>query len=156
MKSWHLDRRTFLKGAGVAMGLPWLDCMAAEQKAQKQSSPKRFCAFYFPFGVSLPKEDSENAQWRWFPEGQGRDFKFNESLQPLEPLRESVSVLGGLSHPNGRSMGGHDTGDIFLTASELRGRYFKNGVSVDQVAAATIGKQTRFSSLVMSTDGGVG
>ena len=136
MKSWHLDRRMFLKGAGVALGLPWLDCMAAEQKAQKQESPKRFCAFYFPFGVGLPKPDSDQSKWNWFPEGEGRDFKFTESLNPLEPLRDSVSVLGGLSHPNGRSMGGHDTGDIFLTASELRSRYFKNGVSVDQVAAA--------------------
>ena len=117
MKSWHLDRRMFLKGTGVALGLPWLDCMAEYQKAKQQTSPKRFCAFYFPFGVGLPKEDDEKAQWRWFPKGEGRDFEFTESLKPLEPLRDSVSVLGGLSHPNGRSMGGHDTADIFLTAS---------------------------------------
>lgn len=156
MKSWYLDRRMFLKGTGVALGLPWLDCMAEDQKAKQESTPKRFCAFYFPFGVGLPKEDGKKAQWRWFPKGEGRDFEFTETLKPLEPVRNSVSVLGGLSHPNGRGMGGHDTGDIFLTASELRGRYFKNGVSVDQVAAATIGKQTRFPSLVMSTDGGVG
>lgn len=155
-KSWHIDRRSFLLGTGVSLGLPWLECMAAEPSPKPASQPKRLAAMYFGFGVSLPKEDSEQANWRWFPNGEGRDFQFTEVLKPLEGRRESVTVLGGLSHPNGRKMGGHDTGDTFLTGSLITGGYLRNTVSVDQVAAQAFRDQTRFSSLVMSTDGGVG
>ena len=51
MLSWKLDRRTFLRGAGVALALPYLECMA--DAATQDGTPKRFCAFYFPYGVSL-------------------------------------------------------------------------------------------------------
>ncbi len=155
-KSWHLDRRTFLLGTGVSLGLPWLECMASSEAATKPSRPKRFCAMYFGFGVSLPAEDGEDAKWRWFPNGEGRDFQFNESLKPLERHRENVTVLGGLSHPHGRTMGGHDTGDTFLTGALITGGYLRNTMSVDQVVAQSVADQTRFPSLVLSTDGGVG
>lgn len=157
-KSWHLNRRTFLRGTGVSLGLPWLECMSGSSHAAatEKSMAKRLCAFYFGFGVSLPKEDSDQAKWRWFPNGNGKEFKFTETLQPLEKHRDHLSILGGLSHPNGRRMGAHDTGDTFLTGAYLNNKMLQNTVSVDQVAAVTASEQTRFSSLVMSTDGGVG
>ena len=116
-KSWHLDRRTFLRGTGVSLGLPWMECMSrsAHASTDQGSVAKRLCALYFGFGVGLPKEDSDQAKWRWFPSGEGKEFQFTETLQPLEKHRNRVSVLGGLSHPNGRRMGAHDTGDTFLT-----------------------------------------
>ena len=155
-KSWHLSRRTFLKGSGGAsLALPWMECMAGAS-TPAPVSPRRLCAMYWGFGIGLPKEDSEHANWRWFPEGEGRDYRFTDSLQPLECFRNDLTVLGGLSHPNGRKMGGHDTGDTFLTGAFLNNEFLHNTVSVDQVAAATVTDQTRFSSLVLSTDGGVG
>ncbi|MAI71671.1 MAG: hypothetical protein CMM01_12255 [Rhodopirellula sp.] len=157
-KSWHLNRRTFLRGTGVSLGLPWLECMSGSSHASaaEKSKAKRLCAFYFGFGVSLPKEDSDQAKWRWFPNGDGKEFEFTETLQPLEKHRDHLSILGGLSHPNGRRMGAHDTGDTFLTGAYLNNKMLQNTVSVDQVAALTASEQTRFSSLVLSTDGGVG
>ncbi|MAR13862.1 MAG: hypothetical protein CL681_28295 [Blastopirellula sp.] len=154
-KSWHLDRRTFLMGTGVSLGLPWLECMAG-QNPPAQSVARRVGAFYFGFGVGLPKEDSDLAQWRWFPQGSGTDFQFTKVLEPLEAHREQVTVIGGLSHPNGRRMGGHDTGDTFLTGAYLNNKFLRNTVSVDQVAARAFADKTRFPSLVLSTDGGVG
>ena len=53
-KSWHLDRRTFLKGTGVACALPYLEAMSASQL--KKEAPKRLCYVYFPNGVSNPSE----------------------------------------------------------------------------------------------------
>ncbi len=153
-KTWHLDRRTFLLGSGVSMALPYMEAMGHQVAASEL--PARMCAMYFPFGISLPKEGSDLHKWRWFPDGEGKDFTFNESLKPLEPLRESVTIIGGMSHPNGRRMGAHDTGDTFLTGAMFDKKLLYNTVSVDQVAAAAIGDQTRFSSLTMSTDGGVG
>lgn len=155
-KSWHLDRRTFLLGTGVSLALPYLECMGATTAEKPEDRPRRFCAMYFPFGVSLPKEDSEQASWRWFPNGEGRDFEFTESLKPLEAHRQNVSILGGLSHLEGRKMGGHDTGDTFLTGALLTAKYLRNTISVDQVAAQYHGDKTRFPSMVLSTDGGVG
>ena len=153
-KSWHLSRRTFLLGTGASLALPYLECMAEEQPKPIQAN--RFCGIYFPFGVSLPKNDSAQAQWRWFPNGEGRDYQFNESLKSLEQHRDKLTVLGGLSHPHGRKMGAHDTGDTFLTGAMLEGKFLRNAVSLDQIMAQAMGNQTRFSSITMSTDGGVG
>ena len=153
-KSWHLSRRSFLQGTGVALALPWMECMG--QDASVKKAPKRLASVYFPFGVSSPSEKSEYADWNWFPEESGGTFRFRKSLESLEPLRDQITVLGSLSHPAGRKMGGHDTGDIFLTGASFRGADYRNGISLDQYISAYVGQQTRFGSLVMSSDGGVG
>ena len=154
MRSWHLNRRTFLLGSGISMALPYMEAMGNQTAASEL--PARMCAMYFPFGVGMPKEGSDLHKWRWFPNGEGKNFTFNESLKPLESVRESVTIIGGMSHPNGRRMGGHDTGDTFLTGALFDKTLLHNTVSVDQVAAAVVGSQTRYSSITMSTDGGVG
>ena len=154
-KSWHLDRRTFLVGtAGVSLSLPLLECMGDE--ATQHSRPKRMCAVYFPYGAMTPRKDSPEKDWGWMPQGEGREYKLNKSLQCLEPFRKQLSFLKGLSHFNGRRMGGHDTADIWLTGAQFKGGTFRNSVSIDQIAAQHFGDATRFSSLTMSTDGGVG
>lgn len=156
-KSWHLSRRTFLRGTGVGLALPWLECMSTgTETAVVKDLPKRLCSIYVPFGVSLPGPDHKHAKWNWFPTGAGRDFELNETLKSLEPHRKKLTVIGGLSHPNGRKMGGHDTGDIFLTGAYMRGSKMTNSISIDQLVAATQGGKTRFRSLVLSSDGGVG
>ncbi len=151
-KPWHLDRRTLLRGAGVALGLPLLESMstAAPQR------PKRFCAVYFPYGIVDRAAGSPHADWNWFPRGEGADYRFNKSLAPLEGLRGELSILAGLSHPKGRKMGGHDTADTWLTGAELKAGHLDNTVSVDQLLVEQFGERTRFPSLVLSTDGGVG
>lgn len=156
LKPWQLARRTFLMGTGVSLGLPWLECMTSHADETPAGTPRRLCAMYFGFGVGLPKQNSEHAMWRWFPDGEGDCYQFTESLKPLEAHRDNLTVLGGLSHPNGRKMGGHDTGDTFLTGALLNNKFLRNTISVDQVVAKAYEDQTRFSSLVLSTDGGVG
>ncbi len=158
-KSWHLNRREFLRGLGVSLALPFFSSMevrGATRTTGAVARPRRFVTVYFPYGVSIPGEGDEQAAWNWFPKGEGRNFQFNNSLKSLEPLREEVTILGGLSHPHGRKMNGHDTSDIFLTGAELTGSQLNNSISADQVAAEHFANQTRFSSLVLSTDGGVG
>ena len=155
--SWHLERRTFLRGAGVSLALPLMDAMIRSGKAAEQAElPRRMCGIYFPFGVSLPPDSHEQSEWNWFPKGEGKDFRFTNTLSSLESLRRDVTVLSGLSHPHGRRMGGHDTGDIFLTGARLAGSSFTNTVSLDQHIAHHVGDQTRFRSLTLSSDGGIG
>ncbi len=153
-KPWHLARRSFLYGSGVSLGLPFLECMAAELGSA--APPKRFCAVYFPYGIVLRDPESPAAEWNWFPSGSGPDYSLGKTLAPLGSHRSELTVLGGLSHPNGRSMGGHDTADTWLTGTELKEGHLDNTVSVDQLMAQRLGEQTRYPSLVLSTDGGVG
>ena len=154
-----LDRRRFLRGAGFALALPWFESFprlagAAEQPVQR----KRLACFYFPDGVPMPlAEDPAHKDWAWFPHGSGKKFTFTKCLEPLEPLRNELTVLSGLSHPSVRSIHGHSNADQFLTGAPTgpSGDY-RNSISLDQEFAAHVGDQTRFSSLVMSTDGGTG
>ncbi len=125
----------------------------------EEAPPKRFATLYFPYGVSLPDPKGKEAEWNWFPDQPGRDFQFNRSLKQLEPIRDQLTVLGGLSHPQVRGIGGHDSGDTFLTGVKITPENgFQNGPSLDQVAAKQygLGEDTRFSSIVLSSDGGVG
>lgn len=157
-KSWHLDRRTFLKGLGVSCMLPYLEGMAMTNFTTfaEPLEPKRLCFLYFPNGVALPPVESVyHKKWNWFPTEEGRNYSLSQSLTPLEKHRNEMSIMGGLSHPFSRNVLGHMAGDSFLTGGDLRGEY-KNSISVDQVAAEKLSKYTRFRSLSLSTDGGVG
>jgi len=162
-KSWQLDRRTYLKGVGAALALPLLESMmpgtaraASPTAAAAQDLPKRMCCILFPYGVAIPKDDDPAREWGWFPTGSGRDYRLTKPLEPLAPLMDDVTVLAGLSHPQCRTMNGHDTGDTFLTGSKFHGANCQNSISIDQLAADHIGDRTRFSSLALSSDGGVG
>lgn len=157
-KSWHIDRRTFIRGMGVTCMLPFFEGMAMTSlsKFAKPVSPKRLCILYFPNGVGLPpKESIYHKNWSWFPIGEGSEYKLTKSLSPLSPYRSDMSIMGGLSHPFSRNVLGHMAGDSFLTGGDLRGEY-KNSISLDQVAAEKLSHYTRFPSLTLSTDGGVG
>jgi len=158
-----LDRRTLLRGAGVAVALPHMEAMAragTERRDDgKDDGPRRLVYTYFPNGCSLPsRDDAKYAHWRWFPrtKGEGEALEFTDVLAPLEPHKDHVSLIGGMSHPKSRQLLGHLAGDTWLTAGDLRGSTYLNRESVDQVAARTLREHTRYPSLVLSTDGGVG
>lgn len=149
-KTWHLTRRSFLQGAGVALGLPMLEAMTPPRlQAAEKELPCRLACFYVPNGVC-------NAEW--IPETAGRDYQLSPSLQRLEDFKDDFTVISGICHPN-VDVGQHECGDTFLTASRLGstpGYDYKNSISVDQVAAMHLGKATRFPSLVLSRQGGTG
>ena len=156
----QLDRRRFIRSAcGFALALPAFETFTGSARAADAAEvKKRLACFYIPDGVPMPrKEDPAFQDWSWFPHGKGRDFKLTKCLDPLEPLRNDLTIFGGLSHPSVRNVHGHSNADQFLTGADTgaAGDY-QNGVSLDQVFAEQAGKHTRFSSLVMSTDGGTG
>jgi hypothetical protein len=156
MKSWHLHRRTFLHGVGASLALPMLDAMTATA-APATEAPRRLACVFFPNGVSLPGPNHpHHREWHWFPHGEGRDFRFTRTLESLEPLRDHVSILGGLSHPSGRRLPGHSVSDVFLTGSPIGASTYTNSISIDQAYAAQAGLHTRLPSLALSTTGGVG
>src|SRR6187431_328722 len=91
----HISRRTMLRGAGVALGLPLLDSMipAATAMARTAASPKsRFT------GIEIAHGSAGSCQYGtdqnlWMPKTEGRDFEFTPILKPLEPFRDYVTVI---------------------------------------------------------------
>lgn len=154
-KSWHIDRRAFLRGAGVVCALPMLEGMS--RALDGDSPPKRLCFVYFPNGASVPaRKETDSHEWSWFPIEEGEDFEFTNVLGSLRPFQQDLSIYGGTSHPLSRELLGHLAGDSWLTAGDLRGDRYKNRISVDQVAARHKKLEARYPSLVLSIDGGVG
>jgi hypothetical protein len=151
------SRRQFLRGTGLALTLPWFETFASEQQDPRQT-PRRFLSVYHPDGVGLPlKSDPAWNDWSWFPRGGERDFELTKVLDVLEPLREEITIYSGLSHPAARRVHGHSNADQYLTGADVGGHGpYKNTISLDQVIAQHAGEFTRYSSLVMSTNGGVG
>ena len=156
-KSMLLSRRTFLHGTGVALALPWFESFAVGSPT-KDETPKRFVSVYHPDGVGLPlKSDPAWEDWSWFPRGGETDFKLTKVLDVLEPLRSDITIYSGLSHPAARRVHGHSNADQYLTGAPIGGEGpYRNTISLDQVYAEHAGDFTRHSSLVLSTNGGVG
>ena len=152
VKSKPLSRRTFLRGAGVALGLPLLEAMlpargrGAGPKAA--AAPVRAAYLYFPNGAWMDA---------WMPKKTGADYELPFSLTPLEPVRDSVVVLSGLDKPFSRSGDGHYAKTAnFLTGLHVRKTTGQDlnagGISVDQVAADQVGHLTPLPSLELATD----
>lgn len=154
-----LDRRRFLRGARWALALPLFESLSRVQAASAPASPKRLGCFYFPDGVPMPlPNDPAYKDWAWFPHGAGKEFTFTKCFEPLAPLKNELTVLSGLSHAASRNVHGHNNADQFLTgaATGSGDQEYRNTISLDQVYAKQVGDQTRYASLVMSTEGGTG
>ncbi len=160
MKSWHLSRRTFLRGTGVSLGLPFMNAMAVGSETKALAAlPKRAAFMFFPNGVSLPPEnDPQHEDWFWFPKGEGRDYEFRTSQAALNPYRDDISVVSGLSHPLNRNSGdAHVNPTGYLTSKEIvKGKTTLNSISIDQAISNYQAGQTQLASMPLSTVGGVG
>ena len=149
-----LSRRAFLGGAGVVLGLPLLDAMAPRTvSAGPVAVPKRLLAFYVPCGIHMRA---------WTPTAFGSSFDLSPILAPLAKVKSKINVLTGLQNllarPDGPGDHASGTGS-FLTCQhpfKTSGSGIKNGVSVDQVAAAALKKFTRVPSMQIGIDGGDG
>lgn len=139
----QLDRRTVLRGAGVAMSLPWLSAMQTAFAGPAKQAPKRFVATTLGLGLV-----AENL----FPKDAGAEYKSSLYMQSLQELRDRVTVVSGVSHPGVK--GGHRAEASILTGASMgsSGRA-KNTISIDQLMAKHLGDATRYASLVLSTGG---
>ncbi|MFT5468261.1 MAG: hypothetical protein ACI8UO_003370 [Verrucomicrobiales bacterium] len=162
-KSWHLNRRELLRGGGITLGLPFLNGMSWAQAAAGEDLPKRMVVSYFAYGAympngqhGVPSANEPHHEWSWWPCSEPGPLTFNKSSAPFEPLKDDVSYLRGLDHQGGWAMGGHSSGDVFATGADMTGSEKTNNISIDQVAAAAHGHNTRYASLVLGTEGGTG
>jgi hypothetical protein len=155
------SRRHFLRGLGACIALPAFESLfpmralaagasAAPLATTATGAPLRAVFLYFPNGA-IPAA--------WWPEGEERDFRLSRTLQPLEPLRDHIQILGGLEHRN--AMAGSDGGGdharangTFLTGVRMKksATDIHAGISIDQVMANHVGSLTRLPSLELSCD----
>jgi hypothetical protein len=157
-----IPRRTFLRGAGTAIALPFLEAMLpgdlvmgrAFAAGARSGPPLRLAFFYVPNGVHIPS---------WAPSGVGKlPAKLPPLLRALEPFRDDLLVFSGLTQDGARAHG-DGPGDharaaaAFLTGAhpyKTGGKDIRAGVSVDQYAAERIGKETPFASLELGCEDG--
>jgi hypothetical protein len=147
----HLPRRTLLKGAGATIALPLLDAMIPASTALAQTaaaSRTRLGFVYFPHGA---------LQDEWEPKQTGRNFDFPFILEPLESLRDHVTVISGLRNKGGESASPHGIiQETWLNAVSPRQRNPDTGVgvTVDQIAARYLGQDTPLPSLELCGEPG--
>jgi hypothetical protein len=145
-----LPRRTFLRGAGAALALPFLDAMSPAFAAPAKP-PVRLAFLYVPNGIDM-------ANWNVEQDGAlGSDLP--RVLRPLQAFRQELIQLGNLTHNSGRALL-DGTGDharcsgSYLTGIQVRKSTvdIRGSVSCDQIIANHVGHQTRFASLELGMD----
>ncbi len=151
----HLARRTFLRGLGVSVALPLLDGMVpafAALRTTAAAPARRFGAVYVPNGVEMRM---------WTPKGEGAGFEFSPILEPLAAFRDQTFVLSGLADKVAVPAPGEGIGDharassTWLTGVRVKkteGPDIRAGISLDQLAAQHLGKETQLASLELALD----
>jgi hypothetical protein len=144
-----LTRRTFLKGAGVSVALPWLESVRAfGQDSAKAEPPVRLAVLFSGNGFH-GKE--------WWAKGEGKSMQLGKVLEPLEAVKEKMIFFRGLYNQHSGKGGIHSaqTGDLLTGAVLEGGGGIKSGVSMDQLAAQRVGRQTRIPSLVLGCEASI-
>jgi hypothetical protein len=149
----HLSRRTFMRGAGVSLALPFLESMVPAQTPIQRTAatPKsRFGAIYIPHGSVIDK---------WKPKTAGSNFEMTEILKPLEPYRQQLTIVSNLAHPS--AYGGDGSAGVHHARSSAvylsgvhpeSGAQASLGVTADQVIAQRLGQDTPLPSLELSIE----
>lgn len=144
-----LGRRAFLRGAGACVALPWLESLDAALPRPSGTPPLRLAVVVTPNGM-LP------SAWKPKREESGKGWMPSFTLEPLTPWKHEVSVLTGLANRQSFSGDGHYAKVApLLTGMQIRrtgGRDLWNGISMDQLAAQSIGSATLLPSLELGCD----
>src|ERR1700744_3619458 len=152
MKSTSLSRRHFLRGLGVAVGLPWLESLNAWGATATASdgvatAPRRLAVVFMGNGVN---------PYHWGAENTPQGMKLMKTLEPLEPIKDKLLVLKGLWNPTTvQGPGGHYPKMNILSGLKVKQTTtdVEVGTTMDQLVAEATGKHTPLPSVVLGTEG---
>jgi hypothetical protein len=145
----HFTRRTFLRGTGVTMALPWMESLRVwgEETAAAAASepPIRLCVTFSGNGFHSKE---------WWAKGEGRGMELGQVLAPLADYRERMLFVRGLYHEEARKGNIHSsqTGNMLSGAPIASGGQIRSGTSFDQVVAQKHGRGTKVPSLVLACE----
>jgi len=155
----HLSRRTVLRGMGVSLALPLLDSMVPAQTPVTKTAAAtktRLACIEMVHGAAGSTADGTEKHY-WSPAEEGRDFKFSQTLEPLEPLREYITIVSDTDlHPATAWSAAEEGADhfrssaVYLTASHPKmteGSDYFAGTSLDQLYAQQLGQDTPLPSI---------
>jgi len=155
----HLSRRTVLRGLGVSLGLPLLDSMVPAQTPlwKTVASPRtRLACIEMVHGAAGSTGEGSNKHY-WAPEKTGRDFEWSQSLEPLAPYRDYITVISDTDlHPATAWAAAEEGADhfrssaVYLTAAHPKmteGSDYYAGTSLDQLYAQQFGQDTPLPSI---------
>ena len=146
----RVSRRTFLRGVGVAMTLPWLESIPAWGSAPTAGGlpgpfPKRFATLFMACGINSD---------HWWAKGTGAEMELGKSLEPMAPLKTKMNFITGLFNKHATGVGIHpgQTGNILSGAALQKGAELKGDISMDQVLANHWGQETVQPSMVLGCE----
>jgi hypothetical protein len=153
----YISRRTVLKGAGIALGLPFLDAMVPARTALAQTAavPKmRMGFFYMPHGAIMYNTAHGPAMDKWTPSGSGANFRLSPILASLEPYKNYVSSFGNLENAATAGSVHSFTPSTWLscTRPDIGRSRAHMAVTLDQVISKVISQDTRLPSLEVSSE----
>lgn len=138
-----IQRRTFLKAAGVSLSLPWLESMQPVHGMSLSAPPKRTVFICTALGLHPPN---------LWPEKTGADYELTPYLKLLEEHRKDFTLFSGLQHEDQTGRQPHDSELTWLTSARKPGMGgFRNTISIDQVVAKQVGEATRFRSITLGS-----
>jgi hypothetical protein len=153
----HLSRRTFLRGSGVALALPFLDAMvpAATALAQTAAAPKtRAGFFYLPHGAIMNNTPFGKEVDAWTCSGSGADFKLGHTIAPLEPLKKYVTTFENIEN-NAAGGSVHTLNPatwLSCVRPDTQAKGASMAVTLDQVIAQKLGQTTALPSLEVASE----
>ena len=140
------SRRTFLRGAGVAMALPWLESLPVwGETVATAAAPKRFAALFMGCGINAD---------HWWAKESGASMELGKSLAPMSALKTKMNFVTGLFNVHATHVGIHpgQTGNILSGASLQRGAELRGDISMDQVLANRFQEETVQPSMVLGCE----
>jgi hypothetical protein len=140
-----LTRRTFLRAAGVSIALPWMESLRALGQDRNAEPPVRLAVLFAGNGFHGRE---------WWAKGEGAKMELGKVLEPLSKVKEKVLFIKGLYNPEAGKGGIHSaqTGNLLSGAPLEGGGGIRSGVSMDQLVAQKVGRETKVPSLVLACE----
>ena len=150
MKTHHFTRRTFLRGLGVTMALPWMESVPVWGDATSASRP----ASAAPVRLAVLFSGNGFHSKEWWARGQGKEMELGQVLAPLTDLREKMVFIRGLYNEQALKGNIHSsqTGNLLSGAPLASGGEIRSGTSLDQLIAQRHGRSTKVPSLVLGCE----
>src|SRR5262245_46518155 len=154
MNTHHFSRRTFLRGVGVSMALPWMESLPVWGDEPRPAKGARTAGSEAPVRLAVLFSGNGFHSREWWAKGEGKAMELGKVLAPLAPHREKMLFIRGLFNAEALKGNIHSsqTGNLLSGAPLASGGEIRSGTSIDQLLAQRHGRSTKVPSLVLGCE----